>query len=208
MTTNKNHWYDGWFFDRFIAPNQDRAFAQVKDLVEPGSTLLDVGCGTGRLGFQLAERCSRVDGIDLSLRNIDRARKNLRGRHFPNVSFSHANVEDFFREHAASYDYAVLSYVIHEIESEKRIGILIELSKHVDKIIAADYFWLRRDLLSGAIDNIVEFSAGKEHYRNFRSFMAEGGLPGLAKSSGLTIVHDIKDQVPHFHIMVLTGRNR
>lgn len=25
MTENKNHWYDGWFYDRIIAPNQDYA---------------------------------------------------------------------------------------------------------------------------------------------------------------------------------------
>jgi hypothetical protein len=28
MTQNKTHWYDGWFYDRLIAPNQDRLFGQ------------------------------------------------------------------------------------------------------------------------------------------------------------------------------------
>ena len=30
MTENKNHWYDGWFYDRIITPNQDQLFAKIK----------------------------------------------------------------------------------------------------------------------------------------------------------------------------------
>lgn len=35
---NKNHWYDGWFYDLFIAPNQDRLFGQIIKLIEPSLT--------------------------------------------------------------------------------------------------------------------------------------------------------------------------
>ncbi len=49
--TNKDHWYDGQFFDRFIAPNQDNVFARVREIITDGSSVLDVGCGTGRLAF-------------------------------------------------------------------------------------------------------------------------------------------------------------
>ena len=37
MMENKDHWYDGWFYDNFIAPNQDRLFGQIKNLIEPNS---------------------------------------------------------------------------------------------------------------------------------------------------------------------------
>jgi hypothetical protein len=36
----KHHWYDGTFFDLFIAPNQDPVFQAVKALINPGSTVL------------------------------------------------------------------------------------------------------------------------------------------------------------------------
>ncbi|MCK5572311.1 MAG: class I SAM-dependent methyltransferase [Bacteroidetes bacterium] len=71
--TTKNHWYDGLFYDRFIAPNQDPLFTLIRGLIHPEATILDVGCGTGRLAWQLSERCRLVHGIDPSHRNIARA---------------------------------------------------------------------------------------------------------------------------------------
>jgi len=44
MTKNEHHWYDGWFYDSFIAPNQDKLFGQIKNLIEPQSIIIDVGC--------------------------------------------------------------------------------------------------------------------------------------------------------------------
>lgn len=73
MKENKNHWYDGLFYDRLIAPNQDRLFSQIKNLIKPNSKIIDVGCGTGRFSFSIHEKCESVLGIDLSKRNIDRA---------------------------------------------------------------------------------------------------------------------------------------
>jgi hypothetical protein len=35
MKENKNHWYDGWFYDTFIAPNQDRLFSQIAKYILP-----------------------------------------------------------------------------------------------------------------------------------------------------------------------------
>ncbi len=70
MVNNKNHWYDGKFYDILIAPNQDRAFNIAINLIKEQSSVIDVGCGTGRLSFQLKDRCKVVDGIDLSERNI------------------------------------------------------------------------------------------------------------------------------------------
>jgi len=62
----KDHWYDGLFYDKLIAPNQDRAFRLVKSLIIKNSSVPDVGCGTGPLALQLKDECNSLDGIDLS----------------------------------------------------------------------------------------------------------------------------------------------
>ena len=62
---NKDHWYDGWFYDKIIAPNQDRLFAVIKELIDADSKIIDVGCGTGRFSFSVNDKCKSVLGLDL-----------------------------------------------------------------------------------------------------------------------------------------------
>ncbi|MGC8595922.1 MAG: class I SAM-dependent methyltransferase [Candidatus Kryptoniota bacterium] len=203
MTIDKKHWYDGWFYDRFVAPNQDYAFRLVKDMIHDGAVVLDVGTGTGRLLFQLADKCRKVDGIDPSIRNIERARSNISKQGFSGISVYHAAVEDFFIGKNAIYDYAILSYVVHEIDSHKREEILFQLSVHAEKIIVVDYAFPQPDWRIRAFNEMVEFAAGISHYRNFRSFLAGGGLPGLVERTDLEILKEIKNDPPGSHIIVL-----
>lgn len=60
MTHNKDHWYDGWFYDKIIAPNQDRIFGEIKNIIQPNSKVIDVGCGTGRLSFLLLIKLKKL----------------------------------------------------------------------------------------------------------------------------------------------------
>ncbi|MDP2207558.1 MAG: methyltransferase domain-containing protein [Bacteroidota bacterium] len=135
---NKDHWYDGWFYDKFIAPSQDKLFEQIKNLIEPNSKVIDVGCGTGRFSFSVTDKCKYVLGVDLSSRNIDRA--NLTLSKYPNnkISFQHKNINDVIAENNSHYDYAVLTYVIHEVNVDERVKLLTEISMIADKIIIGD----------------------------------------------------------------------
>jgi SAM-dependent methyltransferase len=47
--------------------------------VPPGSSVLETGCGYGRVAFRLAERAGRVTGIDSSAESIAMARTLARG---------------------------------------------------------------------------------------------------------------------------------
>ena len=77
MDLNRDHWYNGWFYDKFIAPNQDRMFREIKKSIEPNSTVIDVGCGTGRFSLFVADKVSKVAGVDLSKKNINKAKEKL-----------------------------------------------------------------------------------------------------------------------------------
>ena len=48
--------------------------------VHPGSTVLDVGCGTGTVSLTLAQRGATVVGVDTSDPYLDAARRRLPGR--------------------------------------------------------------------------------------------------------------------------------
>lgn len=204
MTINKKHWYDGIFYDKVIAPNQDKAFKVAKDMMNEQSSVLDVGCGTGRLSFQLADKCKKTDGIDLSERNISVAKNNLRLKPSDRISFYHTDAENFLKVNRNHYDYSVLSYVIHEIDEPDRVPLLKLLSDYSDIIILIDYLVPRPKGIANLINGIVEFVAGKEHYRNFKSYVLKGGIQGLADKSGLMIKEEVMDSPKTVHIAVLS----
>jgi ubiquinone/menaquinone biosynthesis C-methylase UbiE len=53
----------------------------------PDSTVLDVGCGTGKYALALACRCRKITGIDISPRMLDIARQKAGEMGFTNVDF-------------------------------------------------------------------------------------------------------------------------
>jgi SAM-dependent methyltransferase len=58
----------------------------------PDATVLDIGCGTGRVMEHLAPWCREVHGIDISERMVQGGRERL--EHLPNVRFHHGNGYD------------------------------------------------------------------------------------------------------------------
>lgn len=198
---NKYHWYDGSFYDRIIAPNQKALFKQIIELIEPERELIDIGCGTGFFSFTAADKCKTILGIDLSKRNIDKANRNLRKNPYANLTFKNAYLHDIISQEMKHFDYAVLTYVIHEVNEKDRIQLLTEIAQVADKIIIGDYLIPCPGDFAGRIVKTVEFIAGKEHYRNFKSYEANGGIQYLADNAGLTILKEIKNHTNQIAIL-------
>lgn len=203
MKQNKNHWYDGWFYDVFIAPNQDRLFSLIKNIIEPNSSVLDVGCGTGRFPFTIADKSKSVLGIDLSTRNIEKAKSNLAKNPNEKISFVHSTISDLISQNL-HFDYAVMTYVIHEVNEEERVKLLKDISNVADKIIIGDYLVPKPKGFWSLLNEVVEFAAGSEHYRNYKNYIRNGGLQDLANKAGLKIVKGIKNKPSTSHLVVLT----
>lgn len=184
---NKNHWYDGWFYDKLIAPNQDRMFREIKNLIEPNSTVLDVGCGTGRFSFTVVAKVNKIVGIDLSIKNIATAKQTLQKNPNKKISFLHKNVSELI-EQKQHFDYAVMTYVIHEVDPEDRISLLNQLAQLADKIIIGDYLVPVNKGFWSILNEVVEYLAGKEHYTNFKDYVKNGGLSYLLEKGGLRIL--------------------
>ena len=195
---DKRHWYDGWIYDRMIAPNQRIPFSRIKELIHEGSTVLDIGCGTGRMAFSIADKCNYVHAIDLSLKNINTALATLNELRISNIGFHHSDLGSFLKENNLHFDYAVLSYVIHELSSEERIAVLNNASNIADQVIVSDHM-PETTFIAGLIREIVEFGAGPDHYRSYRNYITEGGLYPLADKCGLTIQ---KEELYNAHLQI------
>jgi 2-polyprenyl-3-methyl-5-hydroxy-6-metoxy-1,4-benzoquinol methylase len=200
---NKNHWYDGLFYDWVIAPNQDTTFELIEQLILPGSSVLDAGCGTGRFALKMKKKYSRIDGVDLSGRNIETARRKLKKHKNKNIYFYHEDIVQFLERTKNTYDYAVITYMIHETDTDSRNKIVKHVASHADEIIIADYMVPRTESLMNHINEFIEFLAGKDHYRNFKSFVNNGGIRGLAKNNNLTFIKEVRNIPATSHIAVL-----
>ena len=204
MAQNKNHWYDGWFYDSIIAPNQDQLFKQLISIIDSQSTIIDVGCGTGRLAFALADNCKSVLGIDLSKRNINRANLILQKRPSNKILFHHGNVSEIKHENQFHFNYAVITYVIHEVDEDERIKLLIEIAQIADKVIIGDYIAPKPSGFEGKLSKAIEFLAGREHYKNYKSYMANGGIHYLANKAELKVIAEINGVSATNQIVVLS----
>ncbi len=92
------------FFDT-IAPEYDsesftrNTVAEVDFLIEelrlqPGATILDIGCGTGRHSLELARRGYKVTGLDQSTGMLNQARKKARAEHLE-IEFIECSAQDY-----------------------------------------------------------------------------------------------------------------
>jgi SAM-dependent methyltransferase len=205
MIQNKDHWYDGWFYDKFIAPNQDRLFSEINKIIEPNSNVIDVGCGTGRFSFSAADKVQKIVGIDLSKKNIDKANQTLSKNQNIKISFLHTNLSNLISQNF-HFDYAVMTYVIHEVHPENRIILLKEMAQIADKIIIGDYLVPVNKGFWSVINEVVEFLAGKDHYNNFKNFSANGGLYGLVDKAELQVVQEINNKPATNQLLILTKK--
>jgi glycosyltransferase involved in cell wall biosynthesis/2-polyprenyl-3-methyl-5-hydroxy-6-metoxy-1,4-benzoquinol methylase len=92
--------------------------------IEPGSRVLDVGCGNGALAYDIATQVANVSvyGIDIDSTDIEYARQNYSAE---NIEFVCGNVLCDLPDR--SVDVIVLSNVLEHIE--KRIDFLRDLQK-------------------------------------------------------------------------------
>jgi SAM-dependent methyltransferase len=72
-------------FDRSGARDVALFFAGEEDLLHPAATVVDLGCGIGRMARHVAPRVSRLIGIDVSGEMVRQARARLGG--VKNVEF-------------------------------------------------------------------------------------------------------------------------
>jgi ubiquinone/menaquinone biosynthesis C-methylase UbiE len=76
----------------------DRKTAVTRALIEPGHTVLDIGCGTGSFCLRLASTGAQVHGLDLSEEMVRIAREKTRDADVDNVAFHVGPFDETFIE--------------------------------------------------------------------------------------------------------------
>ena len=109
------------FYPNQICSTQPSPFAQyVATLVEPGKTLIDLGCGNGRDSLFFAKQGMQVVAIDLSRSAIDQLNQQpVENARFVCGDFIASDVHQ-----PDSYDYAYSRFTIHAINQKQETMLL------------------------------------------------------------------------------------
>jgi len=154
-----------------------------------GMAVLDVGCGTG-IHLELYQKAGcNVSGIDQSPSMLQVARNRL------------GESADLYMGDASNmpypdkkFDLIIFSTVLHEMPREVRAAVINEAKrtlKEEGRILLIDFHpgpvrplkgWLYKSLIT-----FVEFAGGREHFKNYRDFIANKGLPAIASAHSLSV---------------------
>jgi demethylmenaquinone methyltransferase/2-methoxy-6-polyprenyl-1,4-benzoquinol methylase len=154
-----------------------------------GMTVLDVGCGTG-VHLELYQKAGcAVFGIDLSPSMLHVARERL-----GDSAQLHRGDASKMPYSDRTFDLIIMATVLHEMSGRVRSKVITESKRILKKdgrILLIDFHpgpfqpfkgWFYRSIIT-----LAEVMAGREHYKNYRDFMANKGLSGLISSHELFI---------------------
>ncbi|WP_347840672.1 class I SAM-dependent methyltransferase [uncultured Draconibacterium sp.] len=135
MTDRQNSFYTSisrYYSDIFPFNPMQLAFVKAKLKTLEEKTILDIGCATGELAFQLASQGAKVTGIDLNADLLQQARQN---RKHQNLSFLMGNMLELKNDFSHRQFDAVLCFgntLVH-LNSEKEVLQMLQNARAVLK---------------------------------------------------------------------------
>lgn len=198
---DKKHWYDGWIYSTFIAPNQRSMFKKIINEIPENSKILDIACGTGEFSLMASKKMQSITGIDLSSSNIKNAQKRAKDKSISNIEFIHLDagrISEYFDER---FDYALITFALHEMPHKIRLKVLSAMRNVADNVIIGDYAVPQPLNLYGFGVRIIEFFAGSEHFKGFLSYNKYGGIEYYTDKSSLIIDKTIDAHNGHSKIV-------
>jgi ubiquinone/menaquinone biosynthesis C-methylase UbiE len=178
-----------WIYSTFVDAALRDLRAAVFELagMKPGSRVLDVCCGTGEQVLHFAGKGVHAAGVDVDPRMIAMAERNRRkaGVHIASFQVADACRLPFPN---GCFDCATVSLALHDKERATRDGIISEMKRVLKSdgvLVFADFTVPLPRNHYGVLIRVVEFLAGRDHFRCSRDYLGQGGLDVLFERNGL-----------------------
>lgn len=179
-------WYDKLFepINRGLRVLGLRLFVPKK-----GMAILDVGCGTGlHLDLYRKYQCA-MHGIDPSPSMLGIAQERL-----GDAAKLHLGDASDMPYEDGSFDLVMAMLALHEMNQATRSSVMHEMKRVLKpggRMLLIDFHpgpirplqgWLTKLIIT-----VSEIAAGRQHFRNYRQFLAIKGLPTLISEHNLVI---------------------
>ncbi len=173
---NEGWRYDlkGWFYDTFSFRGQWRELRQrtiTLACIQPGDTVLDVGCGTGTLAMEVARNvgaAGRVLGVDPGTEQIARASKKAARHHMP-IEFQIGVIEQLaFPDQ--TFDVVLSTLMMHHLPNTLKRQGLAEIARR-GRLVIADF-----KHKSDRRDQAAQFHAGGSSMQDLAALIKDAGF--------------------------------
>jgi ubiquinone/menaquinone biosynthesis C-methylase UbiE len=180
--------YAGIYDRLFDSMNKGLKLVGIRMFRPPkGMSILDVGCGTGsHLELYQRYKCN-LYGLDLSPSMLDVARERLGDA----AQLDLGDASDMPYEDD-KFDLVISMLTLHEMSPETRSSVLNEMKrvlKDNGRLLLIDFHPGPYQPLQGWISKTIiilsEIAAGREHFKNYRDFIAAKGLATLVSQHQL-----------------------
>ncbi len=179
------------YYDSFIEPFNTilRKILLKMYLPKEGMHVLEVGCGTGTNLILYQQAGCEVSGIDLSPSMVKVACKKLGDQ--ADIQLGDASQMSYSD---GIFDIVIAMLTLHEMPGHIRLPVIAEMVRVMKQdglILLVDFHpgpirfpkgWLYKIIIL-----FFEITAGREHFRNYRDFIAGNGLIPLIEKNNLSI---------------------
>lgn len=196
-------YFGGLLYDWFLEPPLRNIKKRVAQFISRFNLypVLDICCGSGVQCYRILENGEGVYGLDFDAGMIHYASSK-----YPRIPFICADAANIpVRD--SSLTGVILSYSLHDKFQATRTKMLEEIRRILNpegKIVFVDfeYPWNRKSWMASLYIYGIERMAGKDHFRNGRLFLQQGGLRSFLKQNGLgeIVRHDV--DMAHTSIVV------
>jgi len=153
---------------------------QIYNLVPKNSRIIDIGCGRGKLLYELSNKINYGLGIDINKGKINFAKKNVKN----NLEFRVESAQKV----KGNFDYSIVMFFLHSMNYKTQIKTLENMKKISKQQIIVDYV-SPKNIFYRTLISFDEILAA--HYKNFLNYR-KIGMERLIKESGLKIDKKIK----------------
>jgi len=153
--------------------------------------ILDLCCGTGDQLKKLSDAgFNNLTGVDLSTEMLKVARRGNKIGNLMESDVQHTGLP------GASFDIIIISLAVHEKSARMQKNMLAEAKRLLapeGQLILVDFSLDDQAKMIGKIAaGMIERLAGKEHYRNFKTYVNKGGMCPVIQGA-----FNIKQQIRH-----------
>ena len=198
-------YFGGLLYDWLLEPPLRNIKNRVAQIISRFNLypVLDICCGSGVQCHRIIGNEEGVYGLDLDAGMIHYASSKYPRIPFMCADAAHIPVKD------SSLAGVILSYSVHDKFPDTRTKMLEEIRRilHLDgKIVFVDFEspWNRKSRMASLYIYGIERMAGKDHFRNGRCFLQQGGLRSFIRKNGLEEI--VRNEVDMAHTSIVVAK--